>query len=121
FMNLFGNAVKYGRGEGEAPAHVRVTSRPMPQTGRPVWWVIDVDDDGPGIPEGYEERIFRPFERAPDRPGREQSGTGVGLAIARKVARHYGGDLIAMNRPEGGARFRLTLPYSLVIEPPRRL
>ncbi len=63
-----------------------------------------VEDEGPGLPRGEEQRVFEPFFTTKD------EGTGLGLAISRKIAEAHGGTLVAENRPEGGSRFVLTLP-----------
>lgn len=69
---------------------------------------ITVDDHGPGIPPDQLEEIFQRFHRAdPNRGGR---GHGLGLAIARQIARAHGGEITASNRPDGGARFHIRLP-----------
>jgi signal transduction histidine kinase len=67
---------------------------------------LSVSDDGPGIPSGQRFRIFDPFVRLdPDTPG-----TGIGLTMARALARAHGGELTAMTAPGGGARFVARLP-----------
>ena len=65
---------------------------------------IDVADRGPGVPEGDRERIFEPFVT-----GKTQ-GTGLGLAVARRIVEAHGGTLTAHDRAGGGAIFRLELP-----------
>jgi two-component system osmolarity sensor histidine kinase EnvZ len=71
---------------------------------------IAVDDNGPGIaPELYEE-AFRPFSRLDETRSRNQKGVGLGLAIARDVARSHGGDIILSPSPMGGLRATLRLP-----------
>jgi signal transduction histidine kinase len=67
--------------------------------------VIDVADDGPGLPEKARDNLFRPFFGSA-RPG----GSGLGLAIARELARAHGGDLALVASSTTGARFRITLP-----------
>ncbi len=73
---------------------------------------IEVEDDGPGLgeidPSSYFDRFFR-ADQARTR-GIEIAGTGLGLAIVKAVAEAHGGSAAARNRPEGGARFTLTLP-----------
>jgi two-component system sensor histidine kinase KdpD len=69
---------------------------------------LEVADQGPGIPAGDEERIFEKFYRAPHQQPR--SGTGLGLAICRGIVELHGGSIRAMNRPQGGASFRVELP-----------
>jgi two-component system, OmpR family, sensor kinase len=75
--------------------------------------VLEVSDDGPGIPPGMESQIFSRFVRGTgpaDIAG--DSGTGLGLAIVKAVATSHGGDVEAGSAPGGGARFRVTLPLA---------
>jgi signal transduction histidine kinase len=65
---------------------------------------IVVEDSGPGIPEENLETIFEPFRTS------KTTGSGLGLALCQKVVREHGGKIRAENAPEGGARFRVTLP-----------
>lgn len=69
-----------------------------------------VDDNGPGIPEELYEEAFRPFSRLDETRSRNQKGVGLGLAIARDVARSHGGDVILSQSPLGGLRAALRLP-----------
>jgi signal transduction histidine kinase len=71
--------------------------------------ILDVSDDGPGIPESVRERLFQPFAGT-SRPG----GSGLGLAIARDLARAHGGDIELVSTGENGTRFRVTIPDSTV-------
>ena len=71
---------------------------------------ITVDDDGPGIPADQREEVFRPFYRLDRSRNPETGGTGLGLTIARDVARGHGGDLVLEDGPLGGVRARLRLP-----------
>lgn len=66
--------------------------------------VFEIRDSGPGLPRGKEDRIFDAFFTT------RASGTGLGLAVANRVAELHGGELRAENHPEGGAVFRLTIP-----------
>ncbi|MCP4808124.1 MAG: HAMP domain-containing histidine kinase [Proteobacteria bacterium] len=68
--------------------------------------LVTIDDDGPGVPEASREKIFEPGWTA------RHGGTGLGLALARKVAEAHGGTLTAHSSPLGGARFELRLPSS---------
>jgi len=71
---------------------------------------LQVLDDGPGIPESQLEQVFEPFFRLEASRSRATGGTGLGLGIARNIARSHGGDLVLRNRPEGGLAAVLTLP-----------
>ena len=97
-VNLIDNAVKYG------------TARPRVVRNTPDAIRIVVDDDGPGIPPAEVEGVFRPFRRLDASRNRETGGTGLGLTIARTVAREHGGDVTLENRPEGGLRATILLP-----------
>jgi signal transduction histidine kinase len=96
--NLVENAVAYG---GVA----RVS---MERRGQEV--EITIADDGPGIPDGEVERVFQPFVRLEVSRNRRTGGVGLGLSIARSVARGHGGDVRLYNRPEGGMDAIITLP-----------
>lgn len=87
--NLVENAVRYGEC---ARVHVRRTARSID---------IVVEDNGPGIPDEAMEQVFAPFYRLEDSRNRETGGVGLGLSIARAIARHHGGDVVLCNRPEG--------------------
>jgi two-component system osmolarity sensor histidine kinase EnvZ len=89
------------------------------QYGRQVWLSSEaaadgvdilVDDDGPGIPPGERERVFRPFIRLDASRNPSTGGVGLGLTIARDVARSHGGDVRLETSPYGGLRARLHLP-----------
>lgn len=96
--NLIDNACFYG-----ARARVRV-ERAADEVR------ILIDDDGPGIPEAELERVFDPFVRLEDSRSRETGGVGLGLGIARSVARAHGGDVKLENRAGGGLKAVLSLP-----------
>ncbi|WP_459964910.1 ATP-binding protein, partial [Mycobacterium avium] len=70
---------------------------------------ITVTDTGPGIPDDEREHIFDRLVRLDAGRARDHGGAGLGLAIARALARAHGGDLVCLPH-RGGARFRLTLP-----------
>jgi len=100
--NLLGNVEKYAANGGRV--EVRTAEGPGQRR-------IDVHDGGPGIPPVHAERIFEPFFRLQDRPNAGVSGTGIGLGIARDLARLHGGDLVLVPA-EGacaGAHFCATL------------
>ncbi|MBW8860283.1 MAG: ATP-binding protein [Caulobacter sp.] len=97
--NLIDNAAAHGE-------TVRVSSTSAPAGG--VW--IFVDDDGPGIPEERYEEAFRPFNRLDESRNQNEKGVGLGLAIARDMARGLGGELTLQKSPMGGLRAVLRLP-----------
>ncbi len=96
--NLIDNALKHGR-------HVSVRLVREDRFAQ-----ICVDDDGPGIPEGRREEAFRPFHRLDEGRNLQTGGVGLGLAIARDIARAHGGDLLLDASPEGGLRAVVRLP-----------
>jgi signal transduction histidine kinase len=96
--NLLDNAIRYGR---RASIEVEERAREL---------AIRVLDEGPGIPEAELERAFEPFVRGESSRSRETGGTGLGLGIARNIARAHGGDVTLANRPGGGLEATLTLP-----------
>jgi two-component system osmolarity sensor histidine kinase EnvZ len=71
--------------------------------------VFEVDDAGPGIAEHEREALFDRFARAGESRRRDRSGLGLGLPIAREVARRHGGDCTLHDSPLGGLRARLTV------------
>src|SRR5216683_1225914 len=71
---------------------------------------VTVDDDGPGIPAGMREEVFKPFLRLDDARNQDEGGTGLGLAIARDIARSHGGDITLGDSPIGGLRAAVRIP-----------
>jgi signal transduction histidine kinase len=96
--NLIDNAVRYGK-------HARVRVRD-----NPTCLEIVVADDGPGIPKDKLEQVFEPFFRLDESRSRESGGVGLGLSIARDIARAHGASLELRNRAQGGLEAVLTLP-----------
>jgi signal transduction histidine kinase len=72
--------------------------------------VVQVDDDGPGIPDGERERVFDRFVRLDSSRERASGGSGLGLAIVRTVVGAHAGSVAAEVSPWGGARFTVRLP-----------
>ena len=97
--NLAGNAADHG-------GKVRLGTRRLPSGGAEV----TVEDDGPGIPEAQREEAFRPFSRLDDSRNQNTKGVGLGLAIARDVARSHGGDIILDASDLGGLKAVIRLP-----------
>ena len=102
-LNLLDNAVKYAGHDG---AKIRVSVRAAGARVR-----IEVEDDGPGVPDRERERVFEEFYRGDDRLSGPVQGTGIGLALCRRIALAHGGRIEALRSKDlGGALFRLTLP-----------
>jgi two-component system sensor kinase FixL len=106
FQNLIGNGVKF-RKPGEDPV-VKIDSLVHPLASGAAGWRITVEDNGIGFDEKYRDRIFQIFQRLHGR--NEYEGTGIGLAICRKIVDRHGGAITANSAPGTGARFVITLP-----------
>jgi PAS domain S-box-containing protein len=102
-QNLVSNAIKFH--QPGVPPEVRISS-----TVEQEWAEIIVEDNGIGFDEKYADRIFTMFERLHGRGTYE--GTGIGLAICRKIAVRHSGDIVARSSPGEGATFIVTLPVS---------
>jgi two-component system osmolarity sensor histidine kinase EnvZ len=72
--------------------------------------VVHVDDDGPGIPPALRDDVFKPFVRLDEARNQDEGGSGLGLSIARDIARAHGGDVILGDSPLGGLRATVRLP-----------
>jgi signal transduction histidine kinase len=105
-FNLLSNAEKYGGGE------ILLRVRRETRTG---YGIVEVLDRGPGIPHGMAEAIFRPFYRLDDSLASGVSGSGLGLTLARRMAREHGGEVSYAPREGGGSCFTLAVPLG----PPR--
>ncbi|HVE14348.1 MAG TPA: ATP-binding protein, partial [Elusimicrobiota bacterium] len=99
FQNLIGNALKF---RGEEPPRIRVSCER-----REDWWQICVRDNGIGIDPRYRERIFEMFKRLHSRD--KYPGTGIGLAICKKIVERHGGRIWVEPAPGEGAVFCFTL------------
>lgn len=100
FQNLIANALKF-QSKGSKPK-IRIYSEDEGNVCR-----IHVEDNGIGFDESYLPVIFKPYERL---KGREYDGTGMGLAICRKIVEQHGGTITAKSKPGKGATFIITLP-----------
>lgn len=99
-QNLVGNACRYAAGQ------VRVTCTLDDENCR-----IDVEDDGPGIPEQEWEKVFSAFARLDDSRTRNSGGYGLGLSIVRRILFWHGGQsFVGRSEELGGARFSLVWP-----------
>jgi signal transduction histidine kinase len=103
FENLLENARRYGGGK----ITVRVVAT---EGGRDV----RIEDDGPGLPEDQLETLFQPFQRGENSRNRATGGTGLGLGIARAIAKAHGASLYLENRPEGGLAAVVRVPQDLL-------
>ncbi len=99
-QNLIGNAIKYRR--LDVPVEVHISAEKNHRQ-----WIVAVRDNGIGIKPEYREAIFTPFKRL---HGREIPGTGIGLAVCRRVVDAHGGRIWVDANPAGGSIFRFTLP-----------
>jgi light-regulated signal transduction histidine kinase (bacteriophytochrome) len=111
-QNLVGNALKFQRPDTQP--HVVIEGRTTDHG----WCEISVRDNGIGFDEKYVERIFRPFQRLHGRS--EYQGSGMGLAICRKVVARHGGTITAHSKPGEGSTFAVTLPAAPEVQPERR-
>jgi PAS domain S-box-containing protein len=99
-QNLIANALAH---RGDHPPHIRVRARHEGDA-----WRFDIADNGPGIAPEQQARIFEVFSRL--HPRRGTDGTGIGLAICRRIIGHAGGRIWVDSVPGGGSTFHFTLP-----------
>ncbi len=102
FLNLIGNGIKF---QGEALPIIQIEARLQQSE-----WLIYVQDNGIGIKPKYTERIFQIFQRLHSRS--EYPGTGIGLAICRKIVEGHSGSIWVTSEPGQGSIFYFTLPVS---------
>ena len=110
FQNLIGNALKFHR-SGEAPIikiRAEADGNGAGSDSRSKLARLTVEDNGIGFDEKYLDRIFTPFQRLHGRG--EYEGTGIGLAVCRKIVERHGGTITARSTPGAGSTFVITLP-----------
>jgi light-regulated signal transduction histidine kinase (bacteriophytochrome) len=100
FLNLVGNALKF---QGEAPPRVAISARWVEDV-----WEFRVKDQGIGIDPDHAERIFQVFQRLHERD--RYPGTGIGLALVKKIVERHGGRLGVESKLDEGATFWFTWP-----------
>jgi signal transduction histidine kinase len=106
-VNLVENALKYGE-----RARLRLKRQSQDCT-------LEIDDDGPGIPDSQQQTVFQPFYRIETSRNRNTGGIGLGLATVRAIVLDHGGTIGLRNRPEGGLRVTVTVPVEATREKPR--
>jgi signal transduction histidine kinase len=104
-LNLVDNAVKYAAAGGVVELRAEAVAG---------GWALIVADRGPGVPASHRERIFERFHRVDDSLTAKEQGAGLGLTIARRLARDQRGNLTCRERVGGGTEFVLTLPVAAV-------
>ena len=112
--NLLDNARHASPAQAEVSVEIHAVMASSAGRRPELTWQLDVADTGPGVAEPDRERIFDRLVRLDASRSRHSGGFGLGLPIARALARAHGGDLAYVGPPAGqpvsGARFRLTLP-----------
>ena len=99
--NLLDNALKYGPPDQTVVVRVRSSAEGA---------MVEVEDQGPGIPAGQRESVFEPYQRLDRDVEARRPGSGLGLAVVRSVVRRYGGEVEAGVGSAGGARFTVRFP-----------
>jgi signal transduction histidine kinase len=99
-VNLVENAIKYGE---------RARLRLQVGDGR---CTLQIDDDGPGVPDSLLQRVFEPFFRLESSRNRDTGGVGLGLSVVRATLTDHGGEVSLHNRRDGGLRATLWLPLA---------
>jgi PAS domain S-box-containing protein len=107
-QNLIGNALKFHK--TDVPPVVQLGSQRLPERspGQPTRWQISISDNGIGFDERYLDKIFKLFQRLHELGSYE--GSGMGLAICRKIVERHGGSITARSAPDQGTTFLIELP-----------
>jgi PAS domain S-box-containing protein len=111
--NLINNAIKFSSGQnhcGQVMVRVQISSRSEDR----VWLEFTVHDNGIGMDEVTQSRLFVPFEQADSSTKRLFGGTGLGLAISNKLVHMMGGEISVQSKPGAGSTFTVHLPFETV-------
>ena len=101
-LNLLGNAIKFVPvGSGDISIDVQYGLK---------WMQVVISDNGPGIEESHQEKIFLKFFQSDNQLVKKPLGSGLGLAISKKIIELHGGSIEVENRPVGGAQFTFKIP-----------
>lgn len=114
-MNLVSNSIKFTH---EGHVTVRSTFKPVPSGDNSIVLYITVEDEGIGMDEDTQKKVFEPFTQADASTTREYGGTGLGLTISRNFVDMMGGDIFVQSKPGAGTSVTLSLPISLSMEQP---
>jgi len=110
-VNLVDNAIKHSPSGADVVVGLEADPNASGQdAGVPARIRLFVDDHGPGIPAGEQERIFEPFYRRGSELRRETQGIGIGLSIVKHIAEAHGGRVVVRSSPGAGSRFAIELP-----------
>lgn len=109
-MNLLGNAMKYCRSSVSVTLSIQNSRENQGENSDKGFFYLSIADDGHGIPEKEQQRIFDTYYQMAGDDVAASLGTGLGLAYARLIARAHGGEISVANNSEGGSTFTLRLP-----------
>jgi light-regulated signal transduction histidine kinase (bacteriophytochrome) len=108
FQNLIGNALKFQK--PDTIPDIRISSRREGDG-----WIFSVTDNGIGIDPQYTERIFKIFQRLHAKG--EYEGTGIGLAICKRIVERHGGEITLLSEPGAGSTFSFSIPTTREVKP----
>jgi light-regulated signal transduction histidine kinase (bacteriophytochrome) len=101
FQNLISNAIKYRKPDQTPQIHIRSRENTA-------YWYLEIEDNGIGIDQRFYEKIFIVFQRLHNRS--EHSGTGIGLAICKKIVERHGGSIGVNSKSGKGSTFYFSIP-----------